>query len=152
MIDQNFASTVGAAHHRRFRHHLRRSGHRARSCGRQRVDQGGVSNSVGQYFQNIFPGNVIPMQCFDPTALDLYNGYVSPYGTGTIGLTPVMPDREDQTTLRLDHKLTGSQQLSIYYYFDDDNLHRSVFRISRRPERTFPVSAAFSRLACSRST
>jgi hypothetical protein len=32
-----------------------------------------------------------------------------------------MPNRDDQTTLRFDHKLTGAQQLSIYYYFDDDS-------------------------------
>ncbi|MGA8102620.1 MAG: carboxypeptidase regulatory-like domain-containing protein, partial [Candidatus Acidiferrales bacterium] len=120
MVNPTFASEVGA----------RTTGGSGTTCDSaataQQVAanspwQGGVSNSVGQYFQNIFPGNVIPVQCYDPTALDLYNGYVAPYGTGTIGLTPVKPEREDQTTLRLDHKLTNSQQLSAYYYFDDDN-------------------------------
>jgi hypothetical protein len=120
MIDPNFAGIVGA----------RTTGGSGTTCDAAATAQetaagsawtGGVTNSAGQLFQNIFPGNAIPVQCYDPTALDLYNGYVKPYGTGTIELTPVMPQREDQTTLRFDHKLTGAQQLSIYYYFDDNS-------------------------------
>ncbi len=36
--------------------------------------------------------------------------------------TPVQPVRADQFTVRLDHRLNNKQNLSFYYYFNDDHL------------------------------
>ena len=72
-------------------------------------------------FSQIFPNNQIPIPCFDPTALALYQNYVAPLGTSTVSFNPSRPTRDDQFTLRLDHKLNDTQQLTFYYYFDDDS-------------------------------
>jgi hypothetical protein len=82
-----------------------------------------------QFFQTIFPNNTIPTQCFDPTAEALYQNYVAKFSTGpnctSASCTiPLAADRQDTThqfTIRLDHKITPSQQFTAYYYFNDDN-------------------------------
>ncbi len=66
--------------------------------------------------------NPIPTACFDPVALDLFNQFVAPQdlgGSGTIQTVPVGRDRSDQFTIRVDHKISGNQQFSAYYYFND---------------------------------
>jgi hypothetical protein len=67
--------------------------------------------------------NIIPLACLDPTAVDLLQ-YVPLPGNGGDKLvtTPVQPERGDQLTLRLDHRLNNQQNLSFYYYFDDHHL------------------------------
>jgi hypothetical protein len=78
-------------------------------------------------YSSIFPtsptgSNPIPTACFDPVALDLFNQFVAPQdpsGSGTIQTVPVGRDRSDQFTIRVDHKISGSQQFSAYYYFND---------------------------------
>src|ERR1700723_2159236 len=42
----------------------------------------GVPIAVGAAYSDLFPGNKIPTQCFDPVALAIYNKYVAPLGTG----------------------------------------------------------------------
>ncbi len=79
-----------------------------------------------QPYTAVFPNNQIPTQCFDPTAQDLYNKYVAPFGTGNIGTIPVKALRDDQFTMRFDQTLTSAQHLSVYYYFDDDS-HQDPF-------------------------
>ncbi|MGB8542473.1 MAG: carboxypeptidase regulatory-like domain-containing protein [Candidatus Acidiferrales bacterium] len=81
----------------------------------------GVTGAVGQPYSAIFPGGVIPTECFDPTAVALYNAYVAPVGTGQVQTIPNLDQRDDQFTIRFDHKITQFQQFSAYYYFDDDN-------------------------------
>jgi hypothetical protein len=68
--------------------------------------------AVGQNYTQIFPGNIIPTACFDPTALALYNKYVAPFGTGTITALPNQTEREDQFTVRFDHNLTPAQKFT----------------------------------------
>ncbi|MFY9532190.1 MAG: carboxypeptidase regulatory-like domain-containing protein, partial [Candidatus Acidiferrales bacterium] len=84
----------------------------------------GVTNAAGGLFQNIFPNNKIPIECFDPVALDLYNQFVAPLpnsGSGTVSLNPGEHDRGDQFTIRFDHKISATQQFSAYYYFTDNS-------------------------------
>jgi len=73
-------------------------------------------------YANIFPNEQIPTACFDPTAVSLLN-YLPLSGanptSGNVVTSPVQRIRGDQFTMRFDHKLTSSQQLSVYYYFDD---------------------------------
>src|SRR6202041_2307543 len=87
---------------------------------------GGGAITAGTLFANIFPGNIIPTACFDPAAEAVYNQWVAPFANAcadpqacsSIGEEP---ERQDQFTIRLDHKITNSQQFTAYYYFEDDN-------------------------------
>ena len=69
---------------------------------------------------------MIPAACFDPTAAAVYNQWVAPLSNACVDPQNCSQiggqrQRTDQFTLRLDHKLTNSQQFSAYYYFEDDN-------------------------------
>ena len=80
-----------------------------------------AGGNTPQPFATIFANGTIPTQCFDPTALAVYNQYVAPFGTGQISTGPNRHERGDQFTVRLDHKITPTQQFSAYYYFNDDD-------------------------------
>jgi len=97
----------------------------ALSPGGQTALAQAVAGNTPQPFSTIFAGNQIPTQCFDPTALDLYNQFIKPIqpadGTGLFTAVPVKPERDDQFTIRLDHHITQNQLFTAYYYFTDDN-------------------------------
>src|SRR5579864_642820 len=82
---------------------------------------GGAAITAGSPYASIFPGNIIPSACFDPTAADLMNQFVPPASVGTdmFRSAPNAKVRQDQLTFRLDHNFTSQQQLSFYYYGDD---------------------------------
>jgi hypothetical protein len=88
-----------------------------------------AAGNTPQLFQTVFANNVIPTQCFDPTALALYQKYIAPFATGpnctnascTIPTSGDQRGRSDQFTVRFDHKINAAQQFSAYYYFEDDN-------------------------------
>jgi len=77
---------------------------------------GPASISDGMAYSTIFPNNRIPLACMDATAVDLLQ-YL-PASNVTI---PVQPTRGDQGTMRLDHKINDKQNLSFYYYVNDDD-------------------------------
>ena len=81
----------------------------------------GAAIVAGTAYSSIFPGNTIPPECFDRTAADLLHQFIPlPLPGGNVfRATPNARVRRDQLTLRLDHNLTGQQQLSFYYYGDD---------------------------------
>src|SRR6184192_638010 len=104
-------------------------------CAQAILNQSGVSLSDGvpystdQNGPGIFTDvannreNIIPLACLDPTAVDLLQYVPIPAnGTDKLVTAPVQPERGDQFTLRLDHRISGSQNLSFYYYFDDHHL------------------------------
>ncbi|MGB6846356.1 MAG: carboxypeptidase regulatory-like domain-containing protein [Candidatus Acidiferrales bacterium] len=95
------------------------------TCAQAVAAQGGAPIVAGNTFAAIFSSggqaNHVPMQCFDPTALAIYQNYVAPYGTGSLTTIPSQPDYVNQFTVRFDHKLTAAQQLSVYYYFNNDD-------------------------------
>jgi hypothetical protein len=77
----------------------------------------------GQLYSDLFPGNIIPLGCLDPTAVDLLQFVPTPANNGDkLVTTPVQPERGDQFTVRIDHRLNDKQNLSLYYYFDDHHL------------------------------
>jgi hypothetical protein len=77
----------------------------------------------GQSYGDLFPGNIIPLGCLDATAVDLLQFVPTPAnGSNALETAPVQPERGDQFTVRLDHRLNGNQNLSFYYYFDDHHL------------------------------
>ena len=82
---------------------------------------GGAPIAAGSTYAAIFPGNAIPSECFDPTALDLLNQFVplATPGTDTFRAAPDARVQQDQFTFRLDHNFTSQQQLSLYYYFEN---------------------------------
>lgn len=76
----------------------------------------------GTPYSSLFPNNRIPLACMDPTAVDLLQLVPTPTsGASTVETVPTQPTRGDQATLRLDHRINASQNLSFYYYFDDDH-------------------------------
>jgi hypothetical protein len=76
----------------------------------------------GQLYSALFPGNIIPLGCLDPTAVDLLQYVPTPANNGNkLVTTPVQPERGDQATIRLDHSLNSKQNLSFYFYYDDDH-------------------------------
>jgi len=77
----------------------------------------------GQLYSDLFPNNIIPLGCLDPTAVDLLQYIPTPANNNSaLVTTPVQPERADQFTLKLDHRLTNNQNLSVYYYFDDHHV------------------------------
>jgi hypothetical protein len=72
-------------------------------------------------WSDIFPTGVIPLGCMDPTAVNLLQ-YVPASPSGLSVTVPVQPERGDQFTIKLDHRINDKQSLSIYFYFDDHNL------------------------------
>jgi hypothetical protein len=83
--------------------------------------RGGAPMAADSTYAAIFPGNLIPSECFDPTAADLLNQFVPPAipGSDTFRSVPDAKIRQDQLTFRLDHNLTSQQQISFYYYGAD---------------------------------
>jgi Carboxypeptidase regulatory-like domain/TonB dependent receptor len=84
---------------------------------------GGGPISDGVLYSSIFPNNVVPLACMDSTAVDLlqFVPNASP-GTNTVQTSPVQPDRGDQWTLKIDHRINDKQNFSGYYYFDDHSV------------------------------
>ncbi len=70
---------------------------------------------------HIFQNNQIPLACMDPTAVDLLQFVPTPPNGGSlISTVPTESVRGDQVTLKIDHRLNEKQNLSFYYYFNDD--------------------------------
>jgi len=83
--------------------------------------EGGSALSDGVAYASIFPNNQIPLACMDPTAVDLLQFVPTPAGGGnTVETVPTEPVRGDQFTVRFDHTINSKQNLSVYYYFNDD--------------------------------
>jgi Carboxypeptidase regulatory-like domain len=90
-------------------------------CASAVAAQGGTNITSGATYAAIFRNNIIPNQCFDPTAKDLMNRVVPLPNVGTEVYRAIVNAkiRADQITARLDHNLTSQQQMSIYYYGSD---------------------------------
>ena len=91
-------------------------------CATAVGQRGGTPIAAGVPYASIFPGNVIPQACFDPTAASLLNNFVpnANDGSSLFEAAPVAAIRKDQATFRLDHSFTYQQQVSFYYYGADD--------------------------------
>ena len=72
-------------------------------------------------YSSIFANNQIPLACMDPTAVDLLQFVpIAPNGGNLITTVPTQPTRGDQVTVKVDHRINDKQNLSIYYYFNDE--------------------------------
>ena len=75
----------------------------------------------GEPYSQVFPTGQIPLACMDPTAVDLLQFVpVAPNDGNLISTVPTEAVRGDQFTVRIDHRLNDKQNLSVYYYFNDD--------------------------------
>ena len=93
------------------------------NCQQAVTDIGGGTIEDGALYTDIFPKNQIPLECLDATAVDLLKFVPVPAGGANIIQTvPVQPDRGDQFTVKLDHRINDKQNLSVYYYFDDHHV------------------------------
>ncbi|MFZ3340270.1 MAG: carboxypeptidase regulatory-like domain-containing protein [Terriglobales bacterium] len=82
---------------------------------------GGVTIKNKVPYNMLFPNSQIPLACMDPTSVDLLQLVpVPPNDTSLISTVPVKATRGDQFTVKVDHRLNDKQNLSLYYYFDDD--------------------------------
>jgi hypothetical protein len=99
----------------------RSTGTSGQTCQQAVTAAGGSAISAGTAYTSIFPNSVVPIPCFDPTAYAIYNKYVAPLGTGVFSAVPNETEYENQSTIRFDQKLSATQQLSFYYYFNNDS-------------------------------
>ncbi|MGD0570995.1 MAG: carboxypeptidase regulatory-like domain-containing protein [Candidatus Sulfotelmatobacter sp.] len=78
---------------------------------------------AGTLYTSIFQNSQIPLACMDPTAVDLLQLVpIAPNGGNLITTVPTQPTRGDQFTVKVDHRINDKQNLSIYYYFDDERV------------------------------
>jgi len=78
----------------------------------------------GNNLPPIFPTGQIPLACMDPTAVDLLQFVPqAPNGGSLVSTVPPEAVRGDQVTFKFDHRLNDKQNLSVYYYFNDDTTH-----------------------------
>jgi len=91
-------------------------------CAAAIAAAGGVTPAAGVSYASIFPGNKIPLPCQDPVALDLMQQFVPQANTANGFFQGVANgnDRQDQTTVRFDHRINDKQNFSAYYYFTDE--------------------------------
>ncbi|HEY3930716.1 MAG TPA: carboxypeptidase regulatory-like domain-containing protein [Candidatus Koribacter sp.] len=93
---------------------------------------GGAMPAAGTAWSDIFPTNQIPTSCMDSTAVALMKQYVPLPNAGNVvqsaqnALTnyqsvPNNIVRGDQGTVRLDHRISNTQNFNFYYYVDDSN-------------------------------
>jgi outer membrane receptor protein involved in Fe transport len=86
-------------------------------------------------YTSLFQNNKIPLACMDPTAVDLLQFVPTPPNGGfLISTVPTRAIRGDQITVKIDHRLNDKQNLSIYYYFNDDR--------TRNPFASFELAGA----------
>jgi hypothetical protein len=82
---------------------------------------GGLTPSQGANWSAIFPTNAIPTECQDPVAVDLMNRFVPGANAGDFFQAVLnRKHRQDQGTLRIDHRINDKQNFSAYYYFTDN--------------------------------
>jgi hypothetical protein len=81
---------------------------------------------VGDAYHNLFPGDIVPVACFDPAALAILQLNVPAANTlnndGVLNVFRSIPNEDshaNQFTLKIDHTLTNKQNLTGYYYFND---------------------------------
>ena len=91
-------------------------------CAADIVAAGGTTPAEGVAYSDMFPGNIIPLSCQDPVAVDLLR-FVPQANTANGFFQAVLTghDRSDQITFRFDHHINAKQQFSGYYYFTDQS-------------------------------
>jgi hypothetical protein len=91
---------------------------------------GGAAH-VGDAYHNLFPGDIVPVGCFDPAAAAILQlnvpcansdptcSNLTPGSDNVFRSIPNEDSHANQLTLKIDHSLTNKQNLTAYYYFND---------------------------------
>jgi carboxypeptidase family protein len=91
----------------------------------------GVDAVATPNYADLFPGNQVPVSCFDPVAVDIMNRFVpcpnadpgcqnlDPNIDPTFRSIPNDRNHADQFSLKFDHRVNAKQNLSLYYFFND---------------------------------
>ena len=87
----------------------------------------------GTAYSDVFPGNVIPSDCMDQSALALLQEFVPNPNVVKDGVdffqgVPLGHEHSNQFTIKIDHELTKSQHLTGYYYFTQHYLAKPFAR------------------------
>jgi len=91
------------------------------TCQQAIAGLGGTTPAAGVPWSAVFPTGVIPSQCMDPVAVNLLRFVpAANRSDGNFQAVPSKTDNQDQFTVRLDHRISDRQNLSIYYYFTDE--------------------------------
>jgi hypothetical protein len=91
-------------------------------CAAAAKAEGGTTIAAGASYASIFPNSQVPASCFDQTALDLMNQFVPTpnLGANQFQTVPTSSTRQDQFSVKIDHKIRDTQQLALYYFFNDN--------------------------------
>jgi hypothetical protein len=73
-------------------------------------------------YSQIFPGNIVPTQCFDPVAVSLLQYIPGSTSANQVLQVPDKRNSGDQFQVKIDHSFTNNQKTVIYYYYDNDHL------------------------------
>src|SRR5713226_2221912 len=91
----------------------------------------GVDATATPNYADLFPGNQVPVSCFDPVAVDIMNRFVpcpnadpgcqnlDPNVDPTFRSIPNDRNHGNQSSLKFDHSINAKQNLSLYYFFND---------------------------------
>ena len=72
-----------------------------------------------------FPNNVIPSDRLDPLVRQILNDMLPLPNSGLNLVSPISQDvNDDQVTARFDHELTGSNRITLRYFYDDNLFQR----------------------------
>jgi hypothetical protein len=97
------------------------------TCAQAIANEGGAPAGPGVLWNSIFPNGAIPTQCMDPVALSLLKYLPAAPPSGLYQGVPTQADDQDQFTIRVDHKINDRQNLSVYYYYTDENLNSPFY-------------------------
>ena len=90
-------------------------------CANAIAGLGGAAPVAGIDYASVFPSNVIPTQCMDPTAVALMKLYV-PLPNQPGNLYQSVPNQivnGDQGSVKFDYRINNNQNLNVYYYIND---------------------------------
>jgi hypothetical protein len=91
------------------------------TCPNAIAAAGGVAPAPGALWSNIFPNGTIPTACQDPVAANLLQQFVPTANIGSNFYQTITTgtNNANQFTARFDHRINDHQNLTAYYYFND---------------------------------
>ncbi|HSA93318.1 MAG TPA: carboxypeptidase regulatory-like domain-containing protein [Terriglobales bacterium] len=117
-------------------------------CAGDITGAGGTAPADGVLWSAAFPGGVIPVSCFDPSAAAILDELIPEPNTGTNQFTssPATANNSNQFTLRLDQNFSDKNSLSVRYHFlDGDGMRFFTNTLFNIPIQTpdFPLADEF---------
>jgi len=94
----------------------------SRTCDTAIGSNGGTMPAAGVPWSQIFPNGLIPVECEDPVAVDLLSQFVPKANSDTSTYQAALNGSRNvnQGTVKLDHRINDKQNLSAYYYVQDE--------------------------------